>query len=203
MTTSAILFSLISLRFLSLSEKVVFWSFTHLKSIKLIFILFLLFWTIKIIKSILMSRFILKVSKVRKINWFFTPLFLSKLIWSIYRVILISELRKMNRFFVLVLKRFLLWDSFAVENHLLTWTSWNMMFNGRKWWCIYGVSLRSTRNILKLIKIKALVILLLLDWKFPTIVQPLGRSITFDFWFILCHCFKRILNTDVFSFILS
>ncbi len=202
-TTSTVIFSSISLLFLSLSEKVVLWSLTNLKSIKLIFILLLLFWTWKSIKTIFVNRFILKVSKVRKINWFFAPLFLSKLIWSIYCVSLISELREMNWLLVLVWKRFLLWDSFAIENYLLIWTSWNMMFSGRKWWCIYRVSLRGTRNILKLIKIKTLVILLLFNWKFPTIIQSLGRSICFNFRFILCHCLKRIFNTDIFRSILS
>jgi len=200
-TTFIILLFINTMRFLSLFKEVTSLIFAHLKCVKICLFLFIILvvksW--KLCKRIFTFRFILKTTEIRKIKRFLTSLFLSSFNRTIVKICLFSELRKMNRFLILVLSYNLCRNSFFINNFLLRSDRIKWLSDSRKRWSVYRISLW-TWYILKLIEIETLVRLFIFDRKPPTLIHLLWFI---NLRFVFCHCFKRILNWNIFCFSLG
>lgn len=202
--TALIIFRFIkTMRFLCLSKEITPLIFAYFKSIKFLLFLFdrIFIKTWKLCKCIVACRFILLTIKIRKIKWFFTALFFSSFHWTIVYISLITKLRKMNWFLMINIIRDLRRNSFFLNNFLFRSSLFYWFFYDRKRGCINRISLR-TRYILKLIKVKSLIRLFAFNRKFPALINFFHLLRIVNLGFILCHCLKRILNWDIFSFIL-
>lgn len=193
-----VIFRLVNFRkSLGLSEKIICWVFAQFKSIKLLLFLlqFFIIKARKFWKSFFVLRFIFKTTKIWKVKWLFTTLFLCNINLAIFRFNLITKLRKMNWFLILDLRHYFCWSSFFLN----IWIEW--LSCCRKGWCFHWNSLL-TWNILKLFKIKTLIRFFVLNWKFPALIHLISLFGFINLRFILSHSFKRILDWYFFCLFL-
>lgn len=202
LTTFIIFRFIISNRFLRLPKKVTSLILAHLECAKILFFLFnfcvIKAW--KFCKSFLACRFVLKSTKIRKVKWFLTTLFLCNFNWTIIKICLVTKLREIDWLLIFILWGHLCRSSFFLSYFFIRscWIEW--ISNNWKRRSIHRISLR-TWNILKLIKIKALIGLSVFDRKFPTLIDLVQLFRIINLRFIFCHSFERVLNGDIFGFV--
>jgi len=197
----------VNLRFLSLFEKVIFWSFTHLKSIEIVSFLCLSFFESRESwKLVLWSRLVfIKLIKIREMDWFLAVFFPLKIFWPIGFLVSLSKLRKPDWFFLIVRNRLLYWDSFILENSLsYKFIRFCSNFWIWKGWSVDGISSTSrisliALNILKLVKVESFILLVSFNWKFPTFIHSFD-SLCFINWLVFGHGLKRVVHVGLLDY---
>ena len=181
-----------------LPKEITFRSLTNIKSWKVILFIFdFLFLKTWESSRLICRLFNSDIFEIVKIDGLFGRLSFDEFVGTINLLVLISKLGKMNRSWLLTIV-LILKGIFVIKTYLLAGIWVDVCLSRPKLWSSCRLSLRL--NILKLIKIKTLILLLILNRKFHALIHAFFLNIRR----FLNLSRKRIINnTCVIYFILS